>query len=174
MSVKPPFRIAARVLTIEQERIRTDSSRWSGSVRLAFDPAKNQKLVSTRQKTRNWSMISADGHTSSTNPVRTTGPTKEEDMNSGGAAAAGAAAAAIAQAVKASGAIVSVKPEAFFSILSRGDKPLVIVSQGGVFKKNYQYLTGYKGFVFHTKSPEPLQFSMHIEKIAAEKIWIPG
>jgi len=50
----------------------------------------------------------------------------------------------------------------------------VIVSEGGLFRKNYQYLTGYKGFVFHTKSADPLQFSMHVEKIEAGKIWIPG
>ena len=97
-------------------------------------------------------------------------------MSNGATAAAGgaAAAAAIAQAIKASGAIVSVKTDAFQSILMRADKPLVIVAEGGLFKKNYQYLTSYKGFVFHTKSPEILQFSMQVEKIAAEKIWIPG
>jgi hypothetical protein len=96
-------------------------------------------------------------------------------MSNGATAAAGAAAAAaIAQAIKASGAIVGVKTDAFISILMRADKPLVIVSEGGLFRKNYQYLTSYKGFVFHTKSPEPMQFSMHVEKIAAEKIWIPG
>ena len=89
-------------------------------------------------------------------------------------AAAGAAAAAIAQAIKASGAIVSVNTNAFLTILMKTDKPLVIVSEGGLFKKNYQYMTGYKGFVFHVKCSEPLQFSMHVEKIAAGKIWIPG
>ena len=89
-------------------------------------------------------------------------------------AAAGAAAAAIAQAIKASGAIVSVNTNAFLTILMKTDKPLVIVSEGGLFKKNYQYMTGYKGFVFHVKCSEPLQFSMHVEKIVAGKIWIPG
>jgi hypothetical protein len=91
-----------------------------------------------------------------------------------GAAAGAAAAAAIAKAIKASGAIVSVNSSLFLTIVSRTDKPLVIVSEGGLFKKNYQYMTGYKGFVFHVKCAEPLQFSMHVEKIEAEKIWIPG
>jgi hypothetical protein len=99
---------------------------------------------------------------------------KEDIMSNGAIAASGAAAAAaIAKAIKASGAIVGVNREAFLSILMRADKPLVIVAEGGVFKKNYRYLTSYKGFVFHTKSPEILQFSMQVEKIAAEKIWIP-
>ena len=89
-------------------------------------------------------------------------------------AAAASAAAAVAKAIKASGAIVTVNTSLFLSILSKTDKPLVIVSEGGLFRKNYQYLTGYKGFVFHTKSADPLQFSMHVEKIAAGKIWIPG
>lgn len=89
-------------------------------------------------------------------------------------AAAASAAAAVAKAIKASGAIVTVNTSLFLSILSKTDKPLVIVSEGGLFRKNYQYLTGYKGFVFHTKSADPLQFSMHVEKIEAGKIWIPG
>jgi hypothetical protein len=93
---------------------------------------------------------------------------------SGAHAGAAAAAAAIAQAIKASGAIVKVKPEVFMSVVSRSAEPLVIVSQGGIFKKQYQYLTGYKGFVFHAQSSEPLRFSMHVEQMAAEKIWIPG
>jgi len=96
-------------------------------------------------------------------------------MSNGATAGAGAAAAAaVAKAIKASGAIVSVNSSLFLSILSKTDKPLVIVSEGGLFKKNYQYMTGYKGFVFHVKCSEPLQFSMHVEKIAAGKIWIPG
>jgi hypothetical protein len=97
-------------------------------------------------------------------------------MNSGASAgaSAGTAAAAVAQAIKASGAIVDVDRDAFLSILMRADKPLVIISEVGLFKTKYQYLTHYKGFVFHTKSSEPLQFSMHVEKIAAGKIWIPG
>ena len=91
-----------------------------------------------------------------------------------GAAAGAAAAAAVAKAIKASGAIVTVNTSLFLNVLSKTDKPLVIASEGGLFRKNYQYMTGYKGFVFHTKSADPLQFSIHVEKIAAEKIWIPG
>lgn|GEM_PF-129908 len=92
---------------------------------------------------------------------------------SGGAAAA-AAAAAIARAIKASGAIVSVDPSDFKIILSKSESPLVVTATGGVFKKNYQYLTAYKGLIFFTKSAEPLRLDGRIEIIASKKIWIPG
>jgi hypothetical protein len=95
-------------------------------------------------------------------------------MSNGAAAAGAAAAAATAQAIKASGAVVSVTPDAFRSILSRADKPLVIESRGGLFRRKFQYLTSYKGFVFHAKCDEPMQFSMSVDRIAAEKIWIPN
>jgi hypothetical protein len=89
-------------------------------------------------------------------------------------AEATAVQAAIAQAVKASGAIVRVRPEAFMKILSRSEQPLVVTAPGGIFRKNHQYLTGYKGLVFFTQSPTPLSFSMSVETVAAEKIWIPA
>ncbi len=92
-----------------------------------------------------------------------------------GAEAGGAAiAAAIAQAIKASGAIVQVEPADFNIIISKIDKPLVVQAQGGVLKTNYQYLTGYKGLVFFTKSPTPLMLPGDTELIAAKKIWVPG
>ncbi|PIP05681.1 MAG: hypothetical protein COX52_10665, partial [Syntrophobacterales bacterium CG23_combo_of_CG06-09_8_20_14_all_48_27] len=90
----------------------------------------------------------------------------------GGAAAA--RAAAIAQAIKASGAIVHVEPQDFETVLSRSSKPLVIISEGGFLKRNYQYLTAYKGLVFFAKSPVPLQLRGDVELITAKKIWIPG
>ena len=81
-------------------------------------------------------------------------------------------AAAIAQAIKASGAVVRVSPEDFQKILSKVDKPLVIWTTGGFMSKNYQYLTSYKGFVFFTKTGMPLELSK-VETIVAKKIWIP-
>jgi len=92
---------------------------------------------------------------------------------SGGGAAA-AAAAAIAQAIKASGAIVRVEPNDFTKILSRTSKPLVVIAKGGFFKPNYQYLTAYKGLMFFTKSPTELMLPGDVEIIAAREIWIPG
>ena len=90
----------------------------------------------------------------------------------GGAAAA--RAAAIARAIKASGAIVSVEPDDFLSILSKTDRPLVVMAKGGFIKTNYQYLTAYKGLIFFTKSPEQLLLQSNTELVYANKIWIPG
>ncbi len=91
----------------------------------------------------------------------------------GAGAGGAAAAAAIAQAIKASGAIVCMEPSNFMVILSKNKNPLVVMAEGGVIKKNYQYLTGYKGLMFFTKSTVPLQLKSGIELIAAKKIWIP-
>ncbi len=83
-------------------------------------------------------------------------------------------AAAIAQAIKASGAIVRVEPEYFLKIISRVKDPLVVMARGGFLKANYQYLTGYKGLVFFTKSPTPLILPGSAELITSKQIWIPG
>ncbi len=98
-------------------------------------------------------------------------------MSRGAAGAAGAAAAAgavIAQAIKASGAIVEVDPQDFRSLVDRVEKPLVVVSQGGTFRKYYQYLSGVRGLIFFAKSTETLQFKGSTEVVQANKIWIPG
>lgn len=88
------------------------------------------------------------------------------------------AAAAIAQAIKASGAIVSLEPEDFQRILEREEAPLVVRAKGGFlgnfFGNSYQYLTAYKGLVFFTKSPEPIPLAGGCEVVQARKIWIPG
>ncbi len=89
-------------------------------------------------------------------------------------AAGAAAAAAIAQAIKASGAIVHVEPNDFMLVLSRNKNPLVVSAQAGILRTSYQYLTAYKGLVFFTKSPAPLLLPSEVELIAARKIWIPS
>ena len=86
-----------------------------------------------------------------------------------------AAAAAAANALKASGAIVSMRPSEFLKILRRGSgETVVVIAQGGIFSKNYQYLTSYKGLFFFTKSDEQLSLPSKTEVITANKIWIPG
>jgi len=93
-------------------------------------------------------------------------------------AAAGAAAAAageeIAQAIKASGAIVSVESNEFMTILGRGDFPLVVCSESKFLSTKYHYLTSYKGLIFYTKSSTELMLRPSVELIQAKKIWIPG
>jgi hypothetical protein len=85
-----------------------------------------------------------------------------------------AAAAAIANAIRASGAIVRVEPQDFMAILSRSQTPLVVAARGGLFSRKYEYLTSYKGLAFFTKSAEPLMLSGNVELVQAGKIWIPG
>ena len=92
----------------------------------------------------------------------------------GGATGASVAAAVIAQAIRASGAIVQVEANDFMTILSKADKPVVVCATSGFRKKKHEYLTGYKGLVFYTKSNVPLQLTSDTELIVAKKIWIPG
>lgn len=93
-----------------------------------------------------------------------------------GAAAVGAAGAAaeIANAIRASGAIVRVDSSNFLNIVHRQDKPLVVCAQGGFISTNYQYLAAYKGLIFFTKSSIPLNLPTEAELISAKKIWIPS
>lgn len=92
---------------------------------------------------------------------------------SNGAVAGGAAAAAIAQAIKASGAIVSVESTDFMTILEKVERPLVVCSESKFFSTKYHYLTAYKGLIFYTKSAMPLMLRPSAEIISAKKIWIP-
>jgi len=91
-----------------------------------------------------------------------------------GGAGAAAAAAAIANAIKASGAIVKVDPEDFMAIVGRTQAPLVVVAPATFWSSGTKYLTGYKGLIFYCKSPEPLNLPGAAELITAKTIWIPG
>jgi len=90
------------------------------------------------------------------------------------AGAAGAAAAAIAQAIKASGVLIRVAPEEFSKIVNRAKDPLIVMAEGGIFRKHYQYLAAYKGLTFFTKSGTPLSLPAGTELVASSRIWIPG
>lgn len=89
-------------------------------------------------------------------------------------ATAAAVAAAIAQAVKASGAIVRVSPDAFSTLLARSTEPLIVIAEEGVFTKHLAYLMPYKGLIFYAKSKDPLPVPAGAEVIRADRIWIPG
>ena len=69
----------------------------------------------------------------------------------GGGAAAATAAAYIAQATKASGAVVRLEPQEFMRIVVKMKAPLIVVSpaKGGLFSRNNEYLTNYKGIFFY-------------------------
>lgn len=90
-----------------------------------------------------------------------------------GAAAGAAAAAAIANAIKASGVLVTVTPEEFAAILRRTERPLIVAAQGGFFSTSYKYLTSYKGLAFYTKSQTPLVLPTGAEIVNAKSISIP-
>ncbi len=81
---------------------------------------------------------------------------------------------AVADAIKASGAIVRVEPGDFEAILERTEAPLVVAAEGGVFKTKYHYLTAYRGLIFYTRTPMPLALPPKTELINAQKIWVPS
>jgi hypothetical protein len=91
----------------------------------------------------------------------------------GGAAGGTAAAAAIANAIKASGAIIRVEPRDFISIVTRAEDPLIVMTEKS-FWSAYKYLSSYKGLTFFTKSNEKLNLPGDAEIISARKIWIPS
>ncbi|MBN2288743.1 MAG: hypothetical protein JXQ83_05375 [Candidatus Glassbacteria bacterium] len=75
-------------------------------------------------------------------------------MSYAAAGAASGAAHAIAEAIKASGAIVTVDPEEFNKILAKAQSPLVVAAKGGFFKTSYQYRLQGAGFL-HQVSHRP-------------------
>jgi hypothetical protein len=95
-------------------------------------------------------------------------------MSYAGGSGAAAAHAALVQAVKASGAIIKVEPDAFSTMLNKIEQPLVVMSIGGIIKKDFRYLTSYKGLIFYTKSPTEILLPGRTELIAAKQIWIPS
>jgi hypothetical protein len=87
---------------------------------------------------------------------------------------ASAVAAAIAQAIKASGVLVSVEPHDFQAILAQNREPLVVIARGGWFQKPLQYLTSYKGLAFYAQSDSEIPLPNGAQVIYAKKLWIPG
>lgn len=82
--------------------------------------------------------------------------------------------AVVSQAIKASGAIVSLNPDEFSTIITKSKKPLVVYSKGGFMNKYHDYLTSYGGFIFYSRAKEPLNLPGDSEVIRAGNIWIPG
>ena len=81
--------------------------------------------------------------------------------------------AAIANAIKASGVIVRLEPSEWLTVVKRNENPLVVIAQGGVFKKEFRYLTSYRGLAFFTKSHEALVLPGRAEVITAKSISLP-
>jgi hypothetical protein len=89
------------------------------------------------------------------------------------AAGGAAAAAAVAQAIKASGAIVRVAPEEFQKLLTINREALVVHAMGGLFARRHQYLMGYKGLAFCTSAAEAILLPRTCQVVEAKKIWVP-
>lgn len=86
----------------------------------------------------------------------------------------GAAAAAIAQAIKASGAIVRMEPNDFLQIVGRADEAIIVMATSKVFGKvSYKYITNYRGLTFYTKSSSQLSFGASALMVSAKAIWVP-
>jgi hypothetical protein len=83
------------------------------------------------------------------------------------------AAAAIANAIKASGAIVRVENRDFLTIIQRTQKPLVVISVKSFWSPSYKYLSSYKGLAFYTKSRDPLNLPGDCELITCSSISVP-
>jgi hypothetical protein len=88
-------------------------------------------------------------------------------------AGAAGAAAAIAQAIKASGAIVAVEPREFINLLERQPDALIVKASGGIFSSKFRYLMSYRGLIFQTTSAMPIDLPPTCEIIEARKIWVP-
>ena len=96
-------------------------------------------------------------------------------MAGGDSAGAGAAAAAaLAQAIRASGAVVRIYPQDFLAILSRNMGAVVVQPHGGTLPSKVEFLTSYNGLILYTEAQTMLQLPNNIELITADKIWIPG
>lgn len=67
---------------------------------------------------------------------------------------------AASQARAVLGPKITVSPVEFLKVVARMDKPVIVVNKpaGLGFSKTWQYLTSYKGFLFHTVSKSELYF----------------
>jgi len=87
---------------------------------------------------------------------------------------AAVAAAAIANAIKASGAIVRVESRDFQIIVQRTERPLIVMTKPGFWYRGYRYLTNYKGLTFYTKSGTALNLPGDAEIVNCQSIYIPS
>ena len=90
-----------------------------------------------------------------------------------GGAAGAAAAAAVIRAIKASGAIVRVKPDEFRRILDHNREGLVVHAMGGWMWGRHKYLMGYKGLMFQSTSRDSISIPGTCQVVEAKRIWVP-
>jgi hypothetical protein len=83
------------------------------------------------------------------------------------------AAYAAWQAIKASGALIEVDPQTFQLLLARAEAPLVVAIEQRILWTRYQYIVGYRGLVFFTRSKTVIQLPGKAEVIQARRAWLP-
>jgi len=83
-------------------------------------------------------------------------------------------AAAVAEAIKATGAIIQVEAAVFAQLAAKEKKPLIVIAKGGFMGKGFKYLMGCRGLIFFAKSSEHLLLPGDAEIISAGKIWLPS
>lgn len=88
-------------------------------------------------------------------------------------AAASSAAHQRLNAIRAFGVVVRMEPAEWLALVGRQERPLVVVSFGGVFRKRMRYLTTYRGLAFYTESAEDLTLPTTVERIDAAKLVLP-
>lgn len=76
-------------------------------------------------------------------------------------------------ALKMNGVFVKLDSHAFLKLINDKEGLLIVISQTGLFTNHYQYLTSYKGFIFHCKSKEQLPVPTKHEKIWSPSVSLP-
>lgn len=88
--------------------------------------------------------------------------------------ATNAAQAASIQALKASGSIVRIEPQAFVQLARKAQDPLVVRAPAGFLGGSHAYMMPYRGLTFYTKSKVLLDLPRTAEIIEAGSIWMPA
>ncbi len=91
----------------------------------------------------------------------------------GGIGGGAAAYYVMANAIKASGAIVKVEADVFQQLIQKQQNGLVVFNEGGILSTSYKYLMSYKGIFFFTKTKTPLILPGGMEVVKTKKIWMP-
>jgi hypothetical protein len=74
---------------------------------------------------------------------------------------------------RATSVVVHADPAVFLTILSRSKGALVVMAEGGLLRTKHEYLTSYKGLIFHTQSVDPLTLPPDVELLTADSISVP-
>ena len=72
----------------------------------------------------------------------------------------------------ATSVVINIDPDVFVTIAEKNKDGLVVMSESGLLRTKYRYLTSYKGLVFYCESAERLTLSPNIEMLTAESIQV--